>query len=117
MFSWLSSFFQTPEVTPELKKSIQSTIESNKIVVYSKSYCPYCTSTKQILSQNGVNPTIIELNQITDGSSIQQGLYEITGQRTVPNIFINGEHIGGNSDLVDLNSKGLLKSKLNALAK
>ncbi len=36
---------------------------------------------------------------IDDGSDIQAALQEITGQRTVPNVFINHQHIGGNSDV------------------
>lgn len=47
-----------------------------------------------------------------DGSDIQAALQQITKQRTVPNIFINRKHIGGNSDLQKLSTgqlKGLLK--------
>ena len=47
-----------------------------------------------------------------DGSDIQAALQEITKQRTVPNIFINKKHIGGNSELQNLSTgqlKGLLK--------
>jgi glutaredoxin 3 len=41
----------------------------------------------------------VELDQENDGADIQRALQELTGQRTVPNIFINKKHIGGNSDL------------------
>lgn len=51
---------------------------------------------------------------MSDGSDIQDALYEITGQRTVPNVFIAGEHIGGNSDLQALHSKDLLEPKIKA---
>ncbi len=53
-----------------------------------------------------------------DGSAIQSALLEITGQRTVPNIFIGKEHIGGNSDLEDHKNKDLkdLLTKAGALA-
>ena len=46
-----------------------------------------------------------------DGEAIQSALEEITGQRTVPNVFINHEHIGGNSELQAKKSQlaGLLK--------
>jgi glutaredoxin len=54
------------------------------------------------------------LDEIDDGAEIQDALYELTGQRTVPNIFIGGEHIGGNSDLQTLKSKDLLESTIKA---
>lgn len=46
-----------------------------------------------------------------DGAAIQDALQEITNQRSVPNIFISKQHIGGNSDLQALN-KNALKEKL-----
>lgn len=47
---------------------------------------------------------VIELDEQPgdDGPLIQQELFEITGQRTVPNVFIRGLHIGGNSDVQEL---------------
>lgn len=67
--------------------------------MFSKSYCPYCKQTKSLLSELGAKAYIIELDQVSDGSQIQEALEEITGQRTVPNVFINHKHLGGNSDL------------------
>lgn len=55
---------------------------------------------------------IIELDEISEGGAIQDFLQTKTGQRTVPNVFINGQHIGGNSDLQALNSKGGLQPLL-----
>ena len=40
-----------------------------------------------------------QLNEVDDGADIQATLLEITGQRTVPNVFIKGQHLGGNDDL------------------
>lgn len=42
---------------------------------------------------------MLTIDATDDGSAIQESLADITGQRTVPNIFINKEHIGGNSEL------------------
>lgn len=102
-------------VSPELKKSVESAIESNKILVYSKTYCPYCTATKDLLGKYGVDYKLIELNTTSDGGEVQRALQEISGQRAVPNVFINGEHIGGNSDLQALESKGELRNLLATL--
>ena len=79
-----------------LKEKIQDDIQNNKVVVYSKSYCPYCKKTKKLLEEAGVDAKIFELDQLGEGSKIQNTLKEITSQSTVPNIFIGGVHIGGN---------------------
>lgn len=92
----------------------QSLIVSDKVVVFSKTHCPYCRSTKQLLAELGVgadsgkNLTVLELDRLEDGPAMQDALQEITGQRTVPNIFIGGKHIGGNSDLQGLKRQGKL---------
>lgn len=80
--------------------------------MFSKSYCPYCTSTKKLLNETGAKFYTIELDQVDDGNDIQAALQEISGQRTVPNVFIGKKHIGGNSDLQA--KKGELKSLLTA---
>jgi glutaredoxin 3 len=81
------------------KTKAQGIIDDNAVAVFSKSYCPYCKATKALLSEMGAKFYAIELDQVDDGSAIQDALADISGQRTVPNIFINKEHIGGNSDL------------------
>ncbi|CAH6718644.1 glutaredoxin-2 [[Candida] jaroonii] len=97
--------------------NVKSLISSNKIFIASKSYCPYCSATKRTFSsavKDSKNVTIYELDEIEGGSEIQQALLEITGQSTVPNVFINGEHIGGNDAVQRLASTGELESKLKA---
>ncbi|KAL8746022.1 MAG: hypothetical protein Q9190_001918 [Brigantiaea leucoxantha] len=81
------------------KVKAQSLIDENAVVVFSKSYCPYCRASKTLLSEMGAKFNVIEMDQVDDGSDIQDALEEINGQRTVPNIYIAQKHIGGNSDL------------------
>ncbi|OSS51443.1 hypothetical protein B5807_03472 [Epicoccum nigrum] len=81
------------------KTKVQSIIDEHPVAVFSKSYCPYCKQTKQLLSDAGAKFYAIELDQVDDGSAIQSVLADLTGQSTVPNIFIAKQHIGGNSDL------------------
>lgn len=50
-----------------------------------------------------------------DGGEIQEALFELTGQRTVPNVFIGGEHVGGNSDVEQLKSSDKLEDKVKAV--
>ncbi|KAI5804467.1 putative glutaredoxin Grx1 [Geopyxis carbonaria] len=93
-------------------QKVQKIIDENPVAVFSKSYCPYCTATKKTLSDLGAKFYVLELDQCDDGSEIQDALAELTGQRTVPNVFIDHKHIGGNSDLQAKKSElpSLLKS-------
>ena len=91
---------------------IDSEIAANSIMMYSKSYCPHCNTAKQTLQSKGYQFTAIELDQVANGNDIQNALQQKTGQRTVPNIFIKGEHIGGNSDLQTINNNGQLDAKM-----
>nr|POE88109.1 glutaredoxin [Quercus suber] len=88
-----------PAVMSAAKTKAQGIIDDNVVAVFSKSYCPYCKATKSLLSEMGAKPYIIELDQVDDGAAIQDALEEITHQRSVPNVFIDHKHIGGNSDL------------------
>ena len=82
----------------DLGASIKETVAANKVTIYSKSTCPFCRKTKSLFDGLGQDYTAIELNEISDGPQLQAALLEYTGQRTVPNVFVNGEHIGGNDD-------------------
>ena len=96
-----------------ITQRIQSEISSNPVMVYSKSTCPFCVTAKQVLGQIGVNFTAIELNTMSEGGAIQDALQQMTNQRTVPNIFIGGEHLGGCSDLQNGVSSGRVQGMLS----
>ena len=81
-------------------------------MIFSKSYCPHCKATKELLKQKNVAFEVIELDQEPKGADMQNILEKISGQRTVPNIYINSEHFGGNSDLQAANKDGSLDLKL-----
>ncbi|OCT53138.1 Glutaredoxin [Cladophialophora carrionii] len=93
------------------KEKAQKIIDENSVVVFSKSYCPYCRASKALLNDLHAKYFLMELDQVEDGAALQDALEEITGQRSVPNIFIGQNHIGGNSDLQ------AKKSQLNDLLK
>ncbi|KZS93383.1 putative GRX1-glutaredoxin [Sistotremastrum niveocremeum HHB9708] len=101
-----------------VKQLVESTIADNKVAIFSKSWCPYCARAKKLLTtypgldQSDVK--ILELDLRDDGSEIQSYLQSSTGQRTVPNIFINQEHIGGSDDLSALERSGKLKTLVAA---
>jgi len=57
-------------------------------------------------------PYVVELDEREDGWSIQTALGEIVGRRTVPQVFINGKHLGGSDDTVDAYESGELAKLL-----
>eukprot|EP00308_Calcidiscus_leptoporus_P023442 CAMPEP_0119379876 /NCGR_PEP_ID=MMETSP1334-20130426/54466_1 /TAXON_ID=127549 /ORGANISM="Calcidiscus leptoporus, Strain RCC1130" /LENGTH=156 /DNA_ID=CAMNT_0007399509 /DNA_START=18 /DNA_END=488 /DNA_ORIENTATION=- len=95
-----------------LETQIKQTIAESKVVVYSKSYCPFCTKTKNLFSEMDVPITVIELDLMEGGSELQQALTALSGQRTVPNVFVNGLHVGGNDDTQAVARSGKLKEML-----
>ncbi|NXJ87336.1 TRXR3 reductase, partial [Corythaixoides concolor] len=78
-----------------LKLRVRTLIASHRVMIFSKSYCPYCNKVKELFRSMRVEYYALELDITADGPSIQQVLVELTNQRTVPNVFVNGTHIGG----------------------
>lgn len=62
---------------------IKNEVESNQVVLFSKTTCPYCCNAKSLLSNLGVNYMVHELDLRSDGSKLQDTLETITGARTV----------------------------------
>mmetsp|Transcript_7704 Transcript_7704/g.11551 ORF Transcript_7704/g.11551 Transcript_7704/m.11551 type:complete len:136 (+) Transcript_7704:77-484(+) len=91
---------------------VNTEIAAHDVVVFSKSSCPFCKQTKALLEDLKVEATVYELNQMDDGADIQNALLDLSGQRTVPNVFVKGEHIGGNSDVQAAAKAGTLQTKI-----
>lgn len=74
------------------------------VKMYLTPSCPYCLQAKQLLKQRGVlQIEEIRVDLQPDG---RQKMMEITGRRTVPQIFIGQTHVGGCDDLMALDGKG-----------
>lgn len=82
-----------------------------KVLMYSTAVCPYCTRAEQLLHSKGVSE--IEKIRVDLQPEVRAAMIEKTGRRTVPQIFINGEHVGGYDDLASLNHTGKLDEMLN----
>lgn len=76
------------------------------VTMYTTAVCPYCIRAKQLLSARGVSQ--IEEIRIDLNETERIKMMEITGRRTVPQIFIGSTHVGGCDDLMALDSKGEL---------
>jgi glutaredoxin 3 len=74
------------------------------ITIYTKPTCPYCHRAKQLLEQK--NTSYQELDITKDPSLRSQMIEQSGGRTTVPQIFIDGQHIGGCDDLYALEEKG-----------
>ena len=85
-------------VASQLEDVIQQTTGSNDVVIYSKSWCPYCKQTKALFDEMSQPYIAVELDERDDGAELQAALLEMTQQRTVPNVFVAGQHVGGNDD-------------------
>jgi glutaredoxin 3 len=84
----------------------------NQVKIYTTAVCPYCVQAKQILKARGV----VQLEEIRVDTDPAQRLkmMELTGRRTVPQIFIGQTHVGGCDDLMALDARGGLLPLLGA---
>ncbi|KAF8470579.1 thioredoxin-like protein [Kalaharituber pfeilii] len=98
----------------EARAIVESIIATNAVVVFSKTYCPYCEQTKDRLTSLGAKFEVIELDKRDDLRLLQDALYKLTGQATVPNTFIKEKKIGGNDALQAQYREGDLEVKLRA---
>ncbi|CAN6232661.1 unnamed protein product [Urochloa humidicola] len=91
---------------------VQNAIYSNRITIFSKTYCPYSMRAKRIFRDLKEDPYIVELDLREDGRNIQSVLLDLVGRHTVPQVFVNGQHIGGSDDTVNALSNGQLEKLL-----
>ena len=82
------------------------------VKMYTTAVCPYCIRAKQILKSKGVEH--IEEVRIDTDPAARDHMMQITGRRTVPQIFIGETHVGGCDDLMALDAKGGLVPLLTA---
>jgi glutaredoxin 3 len=88
---------------------VEVTISSNTCVIFGKLECPYTKAAKELLESLHVTETVY-IDQLDTEAEIKEYLVGKTGQKSVPNIFINGIQIGGNSDLQAMHQNGTLLS-------
>ncbi|XP_037530409.1 glutaredoxin 2 isoform X2 [Nematolebias whitei] len=94
--------------SPACAQFVQDMVSQNCVVIFSKTSCPYCKMAKNVFSEIGAAYKVIELDQHDDGKKLQETLGQITGARTVPQVFVNGNCIGGGSDTKQLHQQGKL---------
>lgn len=84
---------------------------SKEVLIYSSSLCPYCYRAKALL--NAKNVKFREINVDMNPAARQKMRNKAGGRNTVPQIFIDGDHVGGCDDLYDLERAGHLNAMLS----
>ena len=87
--------------------SLPKNPKQSDIVVYTKDYCPYCVAAKNLLTQKGV--AFEEIDVSDDEKSLQTMLKKAAPRRTVPQIFIADQAVGGFDDMKKLDTEGKLE--------
>lgn len=81
-----------------------------RVRMYHTNSCPYCVGASQLLARKGVQD--VEKINVDTSPEERVKMMEITGRRTVPQIFIGDRHVGGYDDLVKLDRAGELDGLL-----
>ncbi|BAY44837.1 glutaredoxin [Scytonema sp. HK-05] len=98
-------------MTPELKERIDNLLQQNKILVFLKGtklmpMCGFSNNVVQILNTLGVP---FETVNILDDYELRQGIKEYSNWPTIPQVYINGQFVGGSDILIELYQKGELQ--------
>ena len=96
----------------DIWEAIEKRMKENKVLVFSKSFCPYCAKVKNLFQLHGIDYALVELDQNSEGEEIQKVLIEKTGQRTVPEVFVMSKKIGGSSETIEAWENGTIKKLL-----
>ncbi|MEH3159402.1 MAG: glutaredoxin 3 [Sphingomonas taxi] len=75
-----------------------------KVEIYTKAFCPYCSRAMRLLAAKGVEPQEYDITM--GGPQRQEMIQRASGRTTVPQVFIDGRHIGGSDDLAALDARG-----------
>ncbi|CAG5094411.1 Oidioi.mRNA.OKI2018_I69.XSR.g13533.t1.cds [Oikopleura dioica] len=95
-----------------VKDIVDQAIAANKVMVFSKTYCPFCTKAKDALKSVGASFEVMEIENRSDMDAIQDYLKELTGARSVPRVFVNGKFYGGGDDTSAGAANGDLAKKI-----
>jgi glutaredoxin 3 len=92
--------------------AIEAAIAMAEVEHYTTMWCPYCARARALLRRKGVAFVDIDINE--QPSRREEMTRRAGGRTSVPQIFIDGEHIGGSDDLAALDRAGKLDEKLGA---
>ncbi|XP_078533470.1 glutaredoxin-1 [Lissotriton helveticus] len=97
---------------------VDSKIQAGKVTVFLKPSCPYCVRAEGLLKKYKFKPGYLQIIDISHHelmNKIQDYLMQLTGERTVPRVFIGEKSVGGCSDVTELESSGQLQPMIQAI--
>ncbi|GBM96962.1 Thioredoxin reductase 1, cytoplasmic, partial [Araneus ventricosus] len=97
---------------PDLLQEVNNYINSNNVMIFSKTTCPFCNKVKALFSSMGIQFFALELDTLENGPELQKAMAAKAGRSTVPQVFIRGQHIGGCDDTFAAHCSGKLQEML-----
>lgn len=94
MFGWGSSEQDKTKGVPTL----DTLVAENRCVMFSMPSCPWCVKAEEFLAKKKLKCKVVDLQQ---SQFLAFEVIKATGQRTVPNVFIDGQHVGGHDSLIE----------------
>jgi len=91
-----------------MDKLVKGVVEANPVFLFSKTYCGYCKRVKSLLDKIKIPYVVWEVDLRDDGDAIMNYLGKLTGETTVPRVFVGGKFIGGCDDTLALHNSGKL---------
>lgn len=82
-----------------------------QVLIYTTAWCGYCAAAKRLLNAKGANFEEVDVDRVADK---REEMERLSGGHTVPQIFINGESVGGYDDIAALDRQGKLDELLAA---
>jgi glutaredoxin 3 len=86
-------------------------LERGRVVIYATQWCGYCERARRLFRRKGIE---FEEIDVEGDAGARREMIERSGRRSVPQIFIDGTHVGGSDDLFALEASGRLDALLNA---
>eukprot|EP00898_Chlorokybus_atmophyticus_P005042 jgi/Chlat1/5539/Chrsp369S00843 len=97
---------------PKLMDRVEEIARERPVMLFSKTYCPYCKKVKQLFQELNVPLEPLELDLSDKEEQWQKALYELTGKWTVPSVWIGGKYVGGHDDTLKLHKESQLTKLL-----
>ena len=97
-----------PKQGESIESFVNEMIKSHKTAIFSKTTCPFCAKVKELFKSLNEQYAVVELDQIDEGPAIRDLLFERTGQKTVPNVYVRGVHLGGCDNTLNAHAEGRL---------
>lgn len=102
-----------PAANETVETFVDNLIKNNKVVIFSKETCPFCVKVKELFGSLNENYVAIEVDKLNEGAGIRDYLFEKTGQKTFPNVYVKGKHLGGSDSTLNAHTSGRLATLLS----